>query len=331
VSREEAQQSQPRRVLEDAKVRFNNPVDRVDVGAQLRSTDRATTVRSLAAVTRNANRGLTITETAAEGLSSIRDLLVELRSVADQATSTTLDTGQRNDLQAQADGLVSDINDIATETEVNGLHLLDGSLSSGSGSGSGGGGGSGGGDDADVVPEEPKPKPKQPPKKGEELGGEFRKKLSEPIEEAVVDNGAEIAETGSETTVTEESSGTPLELQVGTSSGANDRLVVAIDAATPSALAIDSLDLSSTAAAESALEAIDAAVGQVDTARIELETTSGTLTAIAERATAHSGALTAQDAASQSVDARADALRDATAALVTQANIRPDSALRLLG
>ena len=36
---------------------------------------------------------------------------------------------------------MSDINEIATETEVNGLHLLDGSLSSGGG---GGGGGSGG-------------------------------------------------------------------------------------------------------------------------------------------------------------------------------------------
>jgi len=65
---------------------------------------------------------------AESGLSKLTDILVEMRSKANQAASDTLGTAERKTIQSQLESFAEQIDDIINETKWNGVKLLDGSV-----------------------------------------------------------------------------------------------------------------------------------------------------------------------------------------------------------
>jgi len=68
-------------------------------------------------------------QTAEGGLQTIGDILQRMRSLVVEANSDLTDPQQIGYLQSELDQLTQEINSIANNTQFNGLHLLDGSLS----------------------------------------------------------------------------------------------------------------------------------------------------------------------------------------------------------
>jgi len=65
---------------------------------------------------------------AESGLSKLTDILVQMRSKANQAASDTLGTVERQTIQSQLESFAEQIDDIINETKWNGVKLLDGSV-----------------------------------------------------------------------------------------------------------------------------------------------------------------------------------------------------------
>jgi flagellin len=66
---------------------------------------------------------------AESGLSKLTDIMVQMRSKANQAASDTLGTVERQTIQSQLQAFAAQIDDIINETKWNGVKLLDGSVS----------------------------------------------------------------------------------------------------------------------------------------------------------------------------------------------------------
>jgi flagellin len=66
---------------------------------------------------------------AESGLSKLTDILVQMRSKANQAASDTLGTVERQTIQSQLQAFAAQVDDIINETKWNGVKLLDGSVS----------------------------------------------------------------------------------------------------------------------------------------------------------------------------------------------------------
>ncbi|MCG8668020.1 MAG: hypothetical protein MI867_01280 [Pseudomonadales bacterium] len=77
----------------------------------------------------NANKGISFTQTADRALDQTVSAITELRALAVQATADSLSDDDRDDLQAKADKLIKEINEIAATT-FDGKALFDGSLDS---------------------------------------------------------------------------------------------------------------------------------------------------------------------------------------------------------
>ncbi|RCX07553.1 flagellin [Extensimonas vulgaris] len=100
-----------------------------DDAAGLAISDRMTTqVRGLAVAARNANDGISLSQTAEGALGSITDSLQRLRELAVQSANGTNQGVDRTSLNAEAKQLLSEINRVATTTTFNGRKLLDGSF-----------------------------------------------------------------------------------------------------------------------------------------------------------------------------------------------------------
>ena len=76
----------------------------------------------------NANDGVSLTQTASGALSEITSDLQTMRDLAVQSLNATNSTTDRADLDTQFQQLKADINAVASQTQFNGVNLLDGSF-----------------------------------------------------------------------------------------------------------------------------------------------------------------------------------------------------------
>jgi len=100
-----------------------------DDAAGLAIANRFTTqIRGLDQAARNANDGVSLAQTAEEGLNSISTNLQRLRELAVQSANGSLTAADRTSLNAEAKELIAEVDRVGKETSFNGVKLLDGSV-----------------------------------------------------------------------------------------------------------------------------------------------------------------------------------------------------------
>jgi len=107
-------------------IRINSAKD--DAAGLAISTRMTANIRGLSAAIRNANDGISLTQTAEGSLASIGDNLQRIRELAVQSANTGNNDSDRNALNTEARQLVSEIDRIANNSQFNGIKLLDGSF-----------------------------------------------------------------------------------------------------------------------------------------------------------------------------------------------------------
>ncbi len=95
------------------------------------SEDFKAKIRSLNQAGRNANDGVSLSQTADGALGEIGNMLGRMRELAVQSRNGTLNTTQRGYLDGEFQELKSEVDRIASTTEFNGVQLLDGTQSGG--------------------------------------------------------------------------------------------------------------------------------------------------------------------------------------------------------
>ena len=99
-----------------------------DDAAGLAISERFTSqIRGLNQAARNANDGISLAQTAEGALGSIGSNLQRMRELAVQSANATNSTSDRAALQQEVSQLTAEIDRVATQTQFNGLNLLDGS------------------------------------------------------------------------------------------------------------------------------------------------------------------------------------------------------------
>lgn len=102
-----------------------------DDAAGLAISERFTTqIRGLNQARRNANDGISLSQVAEGALQSSGDILQRIRELAVQSANATNSVGDRAALNAEVQQLTQELQRISTNTEFNGLKLLDGSFTS---------------------------------------------------------------------------------------------------------------------------------------------------------------------------------------------------------
>lgn len=86
-------------------------------------------IRSMEQASRNANDGISLTQTAEGGLNEVSNILIRLKELAVQANTGTVSDSDKDTLQAELTELVSEIDRIAQQVDFNGISLLDGTSS----------------------------------------------------------------------------------------------------------------------------------------------------------------------------------------------------------
>ena len=87
-------------------------------------------VRGLNQAARNANDAVSLSQTAEGALSSITDGLQRIRELSVQAANATNSASDRAALQNEVSQRVAEISRVGSQTQFNGLNLLDGSFTS---------------------------------------------------------------------------------------------------------------------------------------------------------------------------------------------------------
>ena len=102
-----------------------------DDAAGLSISERMTSqVRGLNQAARNANDGISMAQTAEGALSSITDGLQRIRELSIQAANATNSASDRAALQNEVSQRIAEISRVGSQTQFNGLNLLDGSFTS---------------------------------------------------------------------------------------------------------------------------------------------------------------------------------------------------------
>lgn len=102
-----------------------------DDAAGLAISERFTSqIRGLNQASRNANDGISLAQTAEGALSQIGSNLQRMRELAVQSANATNSSSDRAALQQEVTQLQAEIDRVATQTQFNGLNLLDGSFQS---------------------------------------------------------------------------------------------------------------------------------------------------------------------------------------------------------
>ena len=100
-----------------------------DDAAGLAISERMTSqINGLNQATRNANDGISLTQTAESAISGMSDNLQRLRELAVQAANSTNSASDRASIQSEVSQLVSEIGRVSGTTEFNGIKLLDGTF-----------------------------------------------------------------------------------------------------------------------------------------------------------------------------------------------------------
>jgi flagellin len=109
-------------------LRINSAKD--DAAGMAISTRMSAQIRGLNQAARNANDGISLAQTAEGALGGITDSIQRLRELAIQSANATNSSSDRASLQAEAVQLTAEITRVASQTQFNGLNLLDGSFTS---------------------------------------------------------------------------------------------------------------------------------------------------------------------------------------------------------
>lgn len=97
--------------------------------AGLGISERMTTqIRGLNQAVRNSNDGISLSQTAEGAMVEISNNLQRIRELAVQSANASNSASDRAALNAEASQRIAEINRIATQTEFNGLKLMDGSF-----------------------------------------------------------------------------------------------------------------------------------------------------------------------------------------------------------
>jgi len=107
-------------------IRINNAKD--DAAGLAISTRMTANIRGISAAIRNANDGISLTQTAEGSLAAIGDNLQRIRELAVQSANTGNNASDRNALNAEATQLIAEIDRVASNSKFNGINLLDGSF-----------------------------------------------------------------------------------------------------------------------------------------------------------------------------------------------------------
>jgi flagellin len=100
-----------------------------DDAAGLAIADRFTSqIRGLTQAGRNANDGISLAQTAEGALGSIGTNLQRIRELSVQSANATNSASDRAALQQEVSQLSSEIDRVATQTQFNGINLLDGTF-----------------------------------------------------------------------------------------------------------------------------------------------------------------------------------------------------------
>ena len=100
-----------------------------DDAAGMAISERMTTqIRGMNVAMRNANDGVSLAQTAEGSLDSVSNALQRIRELAVQSVNATNSASDRAALDAEAQQLKNEINRVATQTNFNGVKLLDGSF-----------------------------------------------------------------------------------------------------------------------------------------------------------------------------------------------------------
>ncbi|WP_297048971.1 flagellin [uncultured Desulfovibrio sp.] len=109
-------------------LRVNSAADDA-AGLAIRELQRAD-IAALHQGARNANDAISMIQTADGAMGVIDEKLVRLKELAEQAATGTYDSTQRLMIESEYQAMASEITRIANATDFNGIHLLDGTLSS---------------------------------------------------------------------------------------------------------------------------------------------------------------------------------------------------------
>ena len=109
-------------------LRINSAADDA-AGLAIRELMRAD-ITALNQGVRNANDAISLIQTADGGLSIIDEKLIRMKELAEQAATGTYDSTQRLMIESEYQQMASEITRIANATDFNGIHLLNGNLSS---------------------------------------------------------------------------------------------------------------------------------------------------------------------------------------------------------
>jgi flagellin len=102
-----------------------------DDAAGLAITTRMTSeVRGLTQAIRNANDGISVAQTAEGSLGEITNILQRLRELAVQSANSSNNSTDRSFLDTESKQLIAEVNRIGSQTNFNGIKLLDGSFTS---------------------------------------------------------------------------------------------------------------------------------------------------------------------------------------------------------
>ncbi len=85
-------------------------------------------INGLNQAAQNANDGVSLSQTASGALSEVVNDLQTMRDLAVESLNATNSSSDRQDLNAQFSQLAADINNVAANTQFNGVNLLDGSF-----------------------------------------------------------------------------------------------------------------------------------------------------------------------------------------------------------
>ena len=109
-------------------LRVNSAADDA-AGLAIRELMR-TEISALNQGVRNANDAISLIQTADGALGVIDEKLIRMKELAEQAATGTYDSTQRLMIDSEYQAMASEITRIANATDFNGIHLLDGNLSS---------------------------------------------------------------------------------------------------------------------------------------------------------------------------------------------------------
>jgi flagellin len=107
-------------------VRINSAKD--DAAGLAIGTRMTANIRGLAAAVRNANDGISLTQTAEGSLGQISDNLQRIRELAVQSANTGNNASDRAAMNNEASQLIAEIDRVASNTSFNSINLLDGTF-----------------------------------------------------------------------------------------------------------------------------------------------------------------------------------------------------------